>query len=674
MKRKVKELNGIGEKKEAILRKMNINTIEELLYYFPRTYEDRGKITKIKDICEDGKYLVEGKILSTIKSSTKKYSKVNSVLKIKIGDPSGEIVAVFFNANYIANTLKPGDECLFWGQVKKNQMISPEYTNVQKGLVPTYSLTKGMGQQELRRIMKNAIDETGHIEETLPEEMLKKNNLCSLDYALNNIHFPASMQKLKESLFRMNFEELLSFQIGVNIIKNQDFKRKKGKEANASIGDYEKKIPFALTESQKKVIKEICDDLEKKEPMNRLLQGDVGSGKTIVAEISIYKTIKSNLQAVLMAPTEILARQHYGTIKKRFDKENINVRLLTGSINKKEKAEILEGIRTGEIDLLIGTHALIEHNVVFKDLGLVITDEQHRFGVTQRALLSKKGGEECPNILVMTATPIPRTLGVILYGDLDISIIDAMPINRKPIITKKLHSTKKEIAYDFMKKEIEKGRQIYIVAPLIENSEEIDAASVAEIYEELNDSRNNFKCKFLHGGMKDEEKKQIMDSFVAGEIDVLISTIVIEVGINVPNATLMIIESANRFGLSQLHQLRGRVGRGSEQSYCILIYDNITTVGEERINTMLESTDGFYISEKDLELRGVGDIFGTMQHGFEGNRIYEIAKNMKLLEKCQKATVDILGNDPMLLDEKNSHIKKNVEKIFGEEISFIGKI
>ena len=677
MNNNVTDLKGVGEKKAKALSKLNIKEIDDLLYCFPRGYEDRRVISPIKEIKSEGNYLIKGKVLNITKGN--RYAKGKTVLKVRIGDYSGEIVAVFFNANYISNSINIGEEHLFFGKFKNGQLIFPEFINVERGIVPIYNLTKGITQGEFRKYVKCAIEkyfepENNAMQESLPNLVFEKNNLCSLEYAIRNLHFPENKEKLGEALYRLQFEELLAFQIGINLIKNQEYKNNKGKIAKADEGDYLKKIPFALTRPQKKVIKEICEDLEKNEPMNRLLQGDVGSGKTVVAEVAIYKVVKSNLQAALMAPTEVLARQHFNSITKSFEKENINVALLTSSIKKKEKDKILENLKNGKIDLIIGTHALIQNNVKFKELGIAITDEQHRFGVTQRALMAEKGEGEYPNILVMTATPIPRTLGIILYGDLDISIIDYLPENRKPIITTKVSENNRKKGYELLENEVKKGRQGYIVAPLIAESEVIEARSAEAIYKEVKELFPDMKIALLHGNIKEEEKNEIMEQFQAGNINILVATVVVEVGINVPNASVMIIESSDRFGLSQLHQLRGRVGRGKEQSYCVLMYDKITSTSQKRLDIMVESNDGFYISEKDMELRGVGDIFGTMQHGFEGNKIFEIAKNIKLLMKTQKAASEILENDQKLIKEQNRGVRKRVENLFGNNISFLGKI
>ncbi len=673
MSDKLTDLKGVGEKKAALLSKMNINTITDLLRFSPRAYEDRRNISDIRDIVDGNSYLVKGKVLTLIKGN--RYTKGKTVLRVKIGDSTGEIFAVFFNANYISKLLPIGRECLFYGNVRDGKMIFPEFGNVEQGIVPVYPLTKGMTQGELRKIMKQALEYSGQLLETLPEYISERNNLCPLTYAINNLHFPEGSDKYKAAIYRIRFEELLAFQLGLNIMKKGNYKSRIGKQAKGKEEEYIANIPFELTEPQRKVIKEISRDLESSTAMNRLLQGDVGSGKTVVAEVAIYKTAKSKLQSALMAPTEVLARQHFESISKSFNKENINISILTGSTKKSEKSKILKDLQEGKIDLIIGTHAIIEEGVKFNNLGLVVTDEQHRFGVTQRALLTEKGqNEEHPNILVMTATPIPRTLGVILYGDLDISIIDQLPKERKPIITRKLSNKEKWKSYDLLKKEVGKGRQAYVVTPLIEDSEAIEASSAETVYKELSEELRGIKVALLHGNMKDTEKNEIMYKFKLGEIQVLVSTVVIEVGINVPNASLMIIESSHRFGLAQLHQLRGRVGRSNEQSYCILLYEKSTPISDQRLDIMVESTDGFYISEKDLELRGVGDIFGTAQSGFVLNKIFELAKDVKLLEKTQEAAEEILKNDPLLEKKENGLIRERLDEVFGNTISFLNKI
>ncbi len=673
MDEKVTKLKGIGEKKAELLAKMNIFTISDLLRLFPRAYEDRRNITNVADVVDGESYLIKGKVLNVIKGN--RHTKGKTVLRIKIGDLTGEIFAVFFNANYIANLLPIGRESFFYGKIIDGKMIFPEFGNIEQGIIPIYPLTKGITQVELRKIMRQALEYSGDLKETLPQIVFDENNLCSPTYAINNMHFPENKEKYKAAIYRIQFEELLTFQLGLNLIKKGDYRKKIGKKVKGNEEEYISKIPFKLTEAQLKVVREISNDLESETPMNRLLQGDVGSGKTVVAEAAIFKTVKSKLQAALMAPTEVLARQHYESISNSFKNENINISILTGSTKRTEKIKILEELQSGKIDLIIGTHAIIEDEVKFENLGLVITDEQHRFGVAQRALLTEKGqGDEHPNILVMTATPIPRTLGVILYGDLDISIIDQIPKDRKPIITRKLHSKEKEKAYDFLRKEVEQGRQAYVVTPLIEDSESVEASSAETVYKDLKAKFNEFNVALLHGSMKDIEKNEIMSKFKAGIIQVLVSTVVIEVGINVPNASLMIVESAHRFGLAQLHQLRGRVGRSNKQSYCVLLYDKSTEISNKRLDIMVESTDGFYISEKDVELRGVGDIFGTTQSGFVLNRIFELAKNVKLLEKTQRAAMRILEDDPKIEKKENELLRERMENVFGSTISFLSKL
>ncbi len=673
----VKKIKGVGEKKEKLLKNLNIESISDLIFYMPRSYEDRTEIVKISKIDKEGSYLVRGIVTRIIKGG--RFNRGKTVLKVFISDGTGELEAVFFNANYISSSIKVGAEYLFYGRVKGKQMVFPEFSQTEMGIIPIYPLTKGLSQKEIRKLIKTALEELGEIEEKLPAKVFEINNLCSLDYAIRNTHFPENKETLKAAKYRMIFEELLAMQLGTSLMRNLDYKGKEGIVLRASQKNFIEGLPFKLTSAQAKVALEIEADLESNRPMNRLLQGDVGSGKTVVAEIGIYKTYKSGHQSAMMVPTEVLARQHFSSMSESLKAYGLKIKLLTGSTTKKEKKQIIEDLAKGEIDLIIGTHALIEEDIKFKSLGLAITDEQHRFGVAQRAVLAEKGkGGIYPNILVMTATPIPRTIGVILYGDLDISIIDSLPKNRKSIITKKIQSGDRIKAYNFLKEQIEKGRQGYIVAPLIEDSEVIEARSAESIFLEFEDEFkgvcSNGRIALLHGAMKDYEKNQIMEEFKNGEIQVLVSTVVIEVGINVPNATVMIIESSHRFGLSQLHQLRGRVGRGSHQSYCMLIYDKSTKISKERLDVMVESTDGFYIAEKDMELRGAGDIFGTRQSGFVLNRFIELARNTKILEKAQKTCEIILSADKMLEKKENRYLKERTEKIFGETMSFFGKL
>lgn len=509
------------------------------------------------------------------------------------------------------------------------------------------------------------------MKETLPEYILKEYKLEEINKANNNIHFPKEFEDFKKARKRLVFEELLSTQLALLQLKNNDLTDKKGIifDKNAKMSDVINTLPFNLTKAQLRVLQEIDENMESEKSMNRLLQGDVGSGKTIVAMISAYKAVKSGYQAAILAPTAILATQHLNNFQKILDKFDIKCELLISGITKKKKEDILERLQNGEIDIIIGTHALLEENVVFKNLGLVVTDEQHRFGVKQRTKIAEKG--QNPDVLVMSATPIPRTLALILYGDLDISIIDELPPNRKTIETFAVTKRMEERINNFIKKQVDEGRQAYIVCPLVEESEEEDndLKSVISLYETCQkETFSNYKVDYIHGKMKPKEKDEIMDRFKKGEIDILISTTVIEVGVDVPNASIMVIEDAQRFGLAQLHQLRGRVGRGEYKSYCVLKYEGKGQNTKERMKVMCETNDGFVISQKDLELRGSGDFFGTMQHGIPDFKIANLFTDIEILKLAQEAAIKIVDKDKKLENEENKLLKELVEDKFTDRI------
>ena len=537
-----------------------------------------------------------------------------------------------------------------------------------RGLFPVYPLTEGLYQGQMRS-MQLAVRQTAQqIKEWLPESIVRENNLCDPAYAIENIHFPIAKRPVLESRFRLVFEELLILQSGLFYIKWDRERAYKGVSVGRgiSVKPFLHMLPFTLTEGQMKAFGQIERDMERDRPMNRLVQGDVGSGKTAVAELAMYKTVKSGFQAVMMAPTELLAKQHLATLKGHFEPLGINVKLLSGSTRAKERSEILEALEGGSIDILVGTHAVIQPDVKFNNLGLVITDEQHRFGVNQRSLLAQKG--ENPNILVMTATPIPRTLAVILYGDLDISVIDTLPAGRKPIRTFLRYRDSRKKIYDFVEAQVKEGRQAYVVAPLIGESENIDCKSAEEIYEELCKEYPALRIGLVHGGMKQQDKDAVMESFAEGAIDVLVSTVVIEVGIDVGNATVMVIENCERFGLAQLHQLRGRVGRSGHQSFCILICGTDSETARKRNEIMCSTEDGFVIAEEDLKLRGPGEIFGTRQHGLPELNIADLVKNADMVEKVKDVARRLIEEDPELEMPEHAELKKRVKKMFGDKI------
>lgn len=677
----VQYVKGIGPKRAYKLNKLGIFTLKDLIYYFPRQFEDRNNLKKIAQLDNDEKATIKAVITGIETSSPKKGM---TLTKVCVKDETSCAKLVFFNQPHIKNAFRVGDMVLVFGKVKKSyknvELTSCEiefFTKSPKNtckVMPIYPLTYGVTNKEIMSIMKTVLDsEELKIKEYLPINIIKKYNLCSIDYAIKNIHNPQSKDSLKVALYRIIFEEFLILQMGLFLFKSgiNDCKGIKFNK-NENLDNIRSSLPFKLTKAQSRALNEIIDDMASDKIMNRLVQGDVGSGKTVVALLSLANCVLNGYQGALMAPTEILAEQHYAYLSDTLEEFNINIELLVGSCTKKQKENILKRVKNNEIDILIGTHALIEDTVEFNNIGLVITDEQHRFGVRQRSRLSDKGKN--PDIIVMTATPIPRTLALILYGDLDISIIDELPPGRQPIETMAIDKKKRERVYNnLVRDEVQKGRQVYIVCPLVEESEAIEAKAATELVEELKSQYfSDLRVGLLHGKMKSSEKDNIMKMFKNKEIDILVSTTVIEVGVNVPNATLMIIENSERFGLAQLHQLRGRVGRGVHKSYCILIYASKSEVCRQRMSIMEETNDGFKISEKDLEIRGPGEFFGTRQHGIPELKVANIFKHMKILKLAQQEARYILGEDKNLNFEENKLLKNEIFDKFKytlEEIS-----
>lgn len=673
----VKFVKGVGPNRVVLLNKLGINTLQDLITYYPRDYEDRSK-PKTIDSVEDGEEaLIEG--IAVSRMSEVRIRRNMTICKLIIRDETGPCTITWFNQSYLKKIFKVGERYSFYGRISKKgtrvEMNSPvfdsEETQKNTGkIVPIYPLTYKLSQNTLRQIIENGLSEIeGELPETLPEYIREQYKLLEINKAIKDIHFPKEFSDFKKAKTRLAFEELLGMQLALLRLKNKYTIEKKGIQfdKNVKISTVINDLPFKLTKAQLRVLEEIDANMESNKAMNRLLQGDVGSGKTIVSIIAAYKAVKCGYQVAVMAPTAILASQHLESFSQILNKYGITCELLTSSVTKKKKEEILQRLKDGEIDVLIGTHAIIEDNVVFKNLGFVVTDEQHRFGVRQRATISEKGAN--PDVLVMTATPIPRTLALILYGDLDISIIDELPPNRKTIETYAVTNSMKERVNNFVREQIKQGRQAYIVCPLVEENEEIDANSVIELADEYkNEIFKEFNVEYLHGKMRPKEKDEIMERFKNGEIDILISTTVIEVGVNVPNASIMIVENSERFGLAQLHQLRGRVGRGEYQSYCILKYNINSSVVRERMKIMTQTNNGFVIAEKDLELRGSGEFFGTRQHGIPEFKVANLFEDMPILQMVQSLAIKIVSEDPELEQEKNFELKKLVEKKFGDRI------
>ena len=669
----IQYLKGVGPKRASRLRKLNINTVEDLMYFIPRDYDDRSKFKTLRECMIGEKVSLEVEIIG--KANILRPRRNLSIIKVPVKDSSHNAYLVWFNQEYLKDKFIVGEKIIVNGKINKVgmeiQIMSPVFeksgTMDKVGrITPIYSLTEGLTNNEIIKIIDYSIKEyIDQIREFLPQDIINKYDLMDIRDAITNVHFPMNSVLLEKARKRLSFQELLTLQMGLFIIKNRNFTNNKGIRFNKTIeiNDFIQKLPFKLTNSQIKVFKEIEADMENDIQMNRLVQGDVGSGKTIIAVLAMFKAISSGYQAVMMAPTEILASQHFESIRKFFSGYNIRTELLVGSLSPKAKEEILLDLKEGRIDILIGTHAVIQENVEFNRLGLAITDEQHRFGVKQRAILSQKGNN--PDVIVMTATPIPRTLALILYGDLDVSIIDELPPGRKEIETYAVGPEMIERINNFIRKQILESRQAYIVCPLIEESETLTVNAAEELYKDFKDNIfKEFKVGLLHGKMKPKEKDLVMEEFKNHKIDILVSTTVIEVGVNVPNSNIMVIYNAERFGLAQLHQLRGRVGRGEHQSYCILINESNNQISRERMRVLQNSTDGFKISEKDLELRGPGEFFGTRQHGLPELKVANLFTDMDILKVAQKEAINIVNQDPNLEQEKYRELKKKIQEMF----------
>ena len=667
-------LKGVGPKKVEIFRDMGIVTIEDLALYFPKSYEDRRTVTPISELKAGSDFLIQARLVNK-RMGANRFNK-KTPLVLNVSDDSGMLEVVFFNGYFLNKLFDIGKEYVFYGRVTENldrlQIVHPEFTIAGSSddireIIPVYSLRQGISQKEMRRMQRDIKGVYSSIKEWIPEDIVKKNKLASLDFAISNMHFPSNAKKVLQSRYRLVFDELFTLETGLMYMKSDD-SDVTGISIDVSKGDeFISKLPFELTSGQRESWNEIKDDLQKPKKMNRLLQGDVGSGKTIIAEAAMLSAAASGFQSVIMAPTELLARQHFDTFVKDLSDHEISPVILISSMKASDKRMAMESISSGKAKVIIATHAVLEENIVFKNLGLVITDEQHRFGVNQRRKLSGKG--EGVNILVMTATPIPRTIAAILYGDLDISQIRTMPKGRKGIHTYKCSQGERNRVFNFVEKEMKAGRQAYVVAPLIEDSESIDAKSANAIFDELQDRFDDFNIKLVHGAMKSADKDKIMQDFASAKVDLLVSTTVIEVGINVPNASVMVIENAERFGLAQLHQLRGRVGRGSDDAYCFLMCYTDSELANARMDIMTGSMSGFDIAEEDLKLRGPGEIFGTRQHGLPQLKISDLLRHRDVLEAAMNSARELIERDSKLEKPESVMVKQKVKKMFGSDIS-----
>ncbi len=645
----IRYLKGVGEKTARLYNKLGIFTVDDLIRHYPRKYLDYGNTVSVKDAPPDTPVFIKATMITPVKESM--IRKGLTLYKCNFSDGETVIRVTIFNNKYLAKALRTFDDYILYGKVEKTftsaSMSSPQIERADKAEVhPVYPTTEKLSVKAISNSVRNALALVGKIPETLSDDILKKYDLVSLDFATRQIHFPTDEKNIEPARHRLIFDELLTLQLGLLKLKEKDVKGNSCKIKKDFTNEFYSLLPFTPTGAQQRAVADCIEDMQSDRMMNRLIQGDVGSGKTAVAGAVIYTVIKNGAQAALMAPTEILATQHFESFKKLFAPTDVRVALLTGSVKAGEKKEIKRALCNGEIDLIVGTHALIQNDVEFENLGLVCTDEQHRFGVQQRANLAMKGDN--PHLMVMSATPIPRTLGLIIYGDLDISLLDELPPGRQEIRTDVVTSAYHKRIYKFIRDVVDRGEQAYIVCSLVDEGES-DLISAKEYADNL--AKNEFvgySVGLLHGKMKPAEKDKVMQSFAEGETQILVSTTVVEVGVDVPNATVMLIENADRFGLSQLHQLRGRVGRGKNKSYCILVSDNKSDSSRERLQVMKHTSNGFDIADYDLKSRGPGDFFGKRQHGLPDLKIADMLEDTETLRQCRECALKMLESDPRL--------------------------
>ncbi|WP_028510114.1 ATP-dependent DNA helicase RecG [Ruminococcus sp. NK3A76] len=665
-------LKGIGPKKSESYKKLGIETVYDLLYHFPRRYIDFNSPVPIAEAPRDEPCVIRATLVKKLSAAVLRSGM--SIFKAVMTDGQSDITLIMFNNKFGFDMLKVGQEYSLYGKVTgdlvRKEISSPLMLDMSTGesVEPVYLLTEGINQFALRQAERNALGLLGDfIYEPLPKWVMKEYQLCSLTYALENIHFPKDMNTCAIAKKRLVFDELLTLSLGMRLLKSRSREQSGCVMKQCDITEFYSSLPFELTGAQKRAIGEVTADMCKQSPMNRLVQGDVGSGKTAVAAGAAYFAFLNSFQTAMMAPTEILATQHYETLSGFLEPLGVKCALLTGSIPAKKKAALKEQIADGEYSVVVGTHALVQNSTQFKKLGLVITDEQHRFGVKQRAALSDKG--ENPHRLVMSATPIPRTLALMIYGDLDLSILDEMPKGRQKTETYAVTGKLRERAFGFVKGELDKGRQAYIVCPMIEESDS-DLISVKKYSQELAEGAfSGYEVGLLHGKLPPDKKEKVMRDFKDKKTDILVSTTVIEVGVDVPNATVMVIENADRFGLSQLHQLRGRVGRGEYSSFCILITDNVSEESRSRLKIMSKTSDGFVISEEDLKMRGPGDFFGSRQHGLPKLRIADMSEDIEILRKAQLCAEEILRRDEKLTTPENKGLRELIDRLFEDDMS-----
>lgn len=666
----IKYIKGVGEKRAGLFGSLAIFDVDALIHFFPRKYEDWTNTKTVRELQNGDCASIRATMITPVKEHM--IRKGMTLYKCRFSDGESIINVTIFNNKYQAQALRVYEDYVLFGKVEKNltsaSMSSPKIEKLDTGVRvhPIYPATGKLTSNAIAKVVKTALESLEEIPETLDKSVRDKYKLISLDRAIRQIHFPDSDEDMQKARYRLIFEELLTLQLGLLKLKGRNKAKTNLKITADFTEEFKSLLPFEMTNAQQRAIQDCLSDMAGDYPMSRLLQGDVGSGKTAVAAGLCFTVIKNGCQCALMAPTEILAVQHYEGLSKMLSPAGINVRLLTGSTRAKEKREIKASLMEGEIDLLIGTHAIIQNDVEFRSLGLVITDEQHRFGVKQRAALAEKG--EGIHTLVMSATPIPRTLGLILYGDLDISILDELPPGRQEIRTDVVDSRYHQRLYKFIRDAADRGEQAYIVCPAIEENEDSTDLKSAEQYaEELSEGAfHGYNLGLLHGKMKPKEKENVMKAFSSGDVQILVATTVVEVGVDVPNATIMVIESAERFGLSQLHQLRGRIGRGSKKSFCVLVSDSKSENSRNRLAVMKNNSNGFKIADEDLKARGPGDFFGERQHGLPALKIADMLQDMETLQLAQQCAGEILAEDSNLDLPKNKHLCDNISKMFRE--------
>ena len=677
----VTEFPGVGQVRAAKLAKLGLGTAGDLLQYFPRDYEDRREVWPIRSAPPEGKVCVEALVAERPRLS--RIRKGLDLVQVKVADHTGVLHLTFFNQPYVEKSLKQGEEYVFYGTVeeqgRRRSMVNPIFEPIGRKdvtgvILPVYPLTAGITNHLLCSLTRQALPCAGELEETLPPCVRQGHQLAELEFSLKNVHFPANEESLTLARRRLMFEELFYLSVGLTFLKYRREDLRRGWAASPHpLEEFLKLLPFAPTGAQRRVMEEIAADLASGRPMNRLVQGDVGSGKTAVAAYAAWLMVQSGAQAAMMAPTEVLAEQHYRSLSALLDAAGVRVGLLTGSLTAAEKKKVRAQLERGEIDFVVGTHALISDSVRFKNLALIIADEQHRFGVAQRSALAGKSGEEIsPHVLVMSATPIPRTLALIVYGDLDVSVIDQLPPGRTPVETYIIREDKRARMYGFVRKQVEAGRQVYLICPAVEENPDLlpgapDLKAVKSYAAKLQkEVFPDLRVGILHGKMKPKEKESVMLAFAEGDIQILVATTVVEVGVDVPNANLIVIEGADRFGLSQLHQLRGRVGRGKHQSYCVLVTDTRNPDSIQRLRVLASTTDGCKIAEEDLKLRGPGDFFGSRQHGMPAMRLADLTGDMRLLQEAQQAALKLLSTDPRLEQQENRGVLRKVRRMFAD--------